>query len=1396
MPSKALEVNLECSRVDVTISDEYLIVKEVMSKYPGIMEGVNTFLEEVCHPYRNWRFIVKEARSYALDYFHLLKVHPKGPEAAKLYAGILLQAVERAQDSGVKRDATDDLLIYLQKIIRDSGDDFSRFLPSLVFVFDHLRCYDDDTFFLYVRSYYQFNRIAQAFLEKASSETDCSSINGLFAKYLTHCYSYWLNEEDPQAWFNREAGIESAESGLVREIFQPISHNHLESLLGKLESITRGKEAGSKELLGALIPFPGYNHLVDTYRETPHKLFRAGGSTRQSNTWKLVFLFRIMDTEGVSSIHEEALREINRTLKWLIANQETQHVERMLEKTFDILKVSSKKFPGTALTSVLSAGTAVYKIDDSDMVDFFMDRVVTLGFQTPELTGVGDDWQIQANTAHIHNIRTWLEIIEQNPKWSKKLLSALIIHLSLGGVFIKDTDLFPRDITGFLNSEIGPVYNLAKQLARLFPSYFNDIGAEGELRDISTRLDELCLRKDILVHFLRKQSHVESSNRIIGFIEAMLHFWRTKEKAGLASFVPPNIFNQIETEGPYVDGVHRVVAHLFEDFRLLKITDLMEIWSAELKDSFDSVQGVTKKDLERVQLTLHLHKIFYQKYELGTVELENYVKQLQTSVFPELDRLKRALNVRDTRQKLSKLLSFLEGLKDVILSPEEFEIREDIYHKRHFAVDIPSMYGMYHERKFDTLGLSFRLEALVNQLFEELVDRIDLNLITRATFSRIYNYLGLFYRALKLDGISSAEVEGQLGLLAQSLKIRGFSFTQFLDIFRGLSQAVRNIVNDYFNNTHQQNLIRILEQLPVENLMPKYRPLGPIGHDKLVHRVSEIFLRDRISSSLGLQQLDLFLSRIMNTLFKQADRLPKKGLRLLLDYDPQRAVTPMSPVNTNISDVIYLGSKGMNLVRLCGYGFPVPPGFIVTTEVFRCREIIDSYSPTNRNLKEQIAREIAALEGVSGKRFGDPKNPLLLSVRSGSAISQPGMMDTFLNVGINEDVAHGVAKLTKNIWFAWDCYRRFLQSYGMAFGLDRDDFDAIIAEFKDRLGVPYKSDFTGPQMKDIALRYKDFLFDNKIDIESSPVEQLYVTVGKVMDSWDSEKAETYRSVMRISDDWGTAVTVQQMVFGNISRQSGSGVVFSHNPRWSGDMVTLWGDFTLGNQGEDVVSGLVKTLPISNKQAKAENRMGMTLETHFPELYRKIRNVAKQLIYTERWGPQEMEFTFESPLTEDLFFLQTRDMAIRERRKVLSFVAAPESRDNLVGHGIGVSGGAMAGRVVYSLDEIQYWRKEEPETSLILVRGDTVPDDIKEISEADGLLTGRGGATSHAAIVAHRLEKTCVVGCANLVCRERDGTCSIESFLMTTGDWISIDGQEGSIYQGRLDIKEAEGRQYG
>ena len=1241
-----------------------------------------------------------------------------------------------------------------------------------------------------MKSFYPVDRIVESFLRAApASLNDFQAANELLIRYFRQTYGYWLSEDDPWTWFCDETA-EAGDPQACIGFFSEISHNVIGEHRRRLDRAVDELPIFSRELLENLLRLPGHSHYVDQYRRMPQKLLDAGQNQSQGNQWKVFFLFHIMNISGLSLLHEEALRDINRTLTWLFGHERDWNIRKLIQKTFSILKIRTRQFPAIALNCVVNMGKGVYQTDEIELINFFIDSAIDLGFQYPNLGGVGDDWQVKVNNAHILNIRTWLRLVEINPKWSTRLLSSLIINLSLGGIFIKDNDLFPRDITRLLNSEIGPVFNLAKQLARLFPVYFNDIGAEGGLRDISTQVDEITHRKDPLVHFLRKQSHVEGSNQVLSLMENTIHFWATGKKDGLKPFVPPYIYNQIAETGPYIEGVHRLLSQLASQGMRIP-EDLLTVQSEALRQQLDAIPDAADVDRERIVLVAEFYRLLYQKYHVEFTELNQFIDRLRSEAFPQLERLEAALSETDLKKKLFMLLDYLETLKALILSEKEYEVREDIYKKRHFTVDIPSMYGSYHEMKFDALGLTFRIESLVNILFEEIVDNIDLSLITKAAFYQIYARLRLFDMALKLDGISSVEMELQLDLLAHSLEIKVFTITQYLDIFKGFARAVKNIINDYFNNVHQENLTRILQQVSVDQIAAKYLPQWTAGEDreKINHRASEIFFRDQIALSLGLQQLDLFLSRILNTLYNQAARLPKDKLRNLLIYDPQNTIVPIEESNSRVAGLIYLGNKGLNLMRLTKYGMKVPPGFIITTEAFRFRDIIESYGPAEENYREQVVRHVRKLESLSGNGFGNPKNPLLLSIRSGSSISQPGMMDTFLDVGMNEEIAAGMATGSDNAWFAWDNYRRFLQCYGMSYDMERDAFDAIIDDYKKRWRIPLKRDFTGDQMKTVALAYKAMIHDAGIDVVEDAEEQLFLIIRKVFDSWNSKRARTYRKIMGISDDWGTAVTVQSMVYGNLSTASGTGVVFTHNPRWSEDTIRLWGDFTVSNQGEDVVAGLVKTLPISISQQNIEMRdTDITMETHFPEIYQGLKNWANELIYERDWSPQEIEFTFESPARKDLYLLQSRDMAMRERKKELSFYATGQNK--LLGHGIGVSGGAMSGRLVFSLDEIDRLRATEPDQKLILARNDTVPDDIREIYAADGLLTARGGLTSHAAVVAHRLGKTCVVGCADMVCDEKEKQIRFSREVLGPEDFISIDGQEGAVYKGNVKIKEA------
>jgi len=1388
--SKALEVNLSDTRVEVGIDERYAVLLKIVSSYVGILNRMTVFLQELSHPYKNWEFIVGETRYFSIQNYYLFKQDPDGDKALTLFTEIYFNAFESDFSSKLKSEAADNLMLFLQHIVRESGNDLYRFLSVIEKTVRKIETYEEALFYYFIKSYYQPDKIAITLLSNLKDKDPdfFKSINPFLVKFHDSSFQYWLDQEDPLFWVGQSMDVNQLDQGL-KDILDEVSHSRILSWKKDLEAVIQTLSQDPARATEALTRLVNYQDFVSRIWAVPQKIMNENGNETAARHLKLIFLFYIIHIPGLSAIHVQALRDINTTLTHLIGDEDFKKDINIINQTFSLLKEHKGKYPETVLDCIHKIGDAVYRTSKINLINYFIDRAVDHGFQFPMIEGTGEDWQIKSNLAHVNNIRVYLELISRHPKKSRRLLSALIIFLAIGGVFIKDTDLFPRDITKFLNSDIGPVFNLVKQLSRLLPAFFNEIGAEGRLRDISTQLDESCQRKDRLIHFLRKQCHVESSSRIVDFIREVILFWKTGDKTALEPYLPPSIYGEIEEKGPFVDGPRKILnSPEFKEI-IFPEDNLMHTEEA-IHNLIDAVEGVSDPDRSRVKMIFGFYRLLNQKYRIDNLELKRYLSSFHPENLPDTGKLIAALEEKDLEDKIMGLLSYMQELKDIILSEKIYEVNEAIYHKRHFAVDIPSMYGSYNEAKFDALGLTLRIESILNVLFEELINSIDLQVITKSTFKRIYSILSLFRPALELDGIKSNQLNVQMDFLKSSVDIRTCTISQYLDIFKGLLRAVADIINDHFNNIHATNLYQIEARIGKNRILRKYLPNEPGKQEsKLDQRVAEVFFMDRIATSIGLQQIDVFLNRVLHTLFQQSEKLSPIHLSRLLNYDPKCSVIEIGSDDPISNNIIFLGNKGLNLIKLKKLGIPVPEGFIITTEVFKCREIINDYKPANVNFKKFVNKMVISLEKRTGKNFGDPENPLLLSVRSGSSISQPGMMDSFLNVGMNEEIASSLAVTSRNPWFAWDSYRRFIQVYGMAFGIKRDAFDEVIDKKKKKYNVLLKRYFTGDQMKEVALAYKQLLKAAQIKLIESPFDQLYLAIDQVFSSWDSKRAKDYRRIMGISDDWGTAVTVQSMVFGNRSRQSGSGVVFSHSPKLPGDTARLWGDFTIGNQGEDVVAGLVKTLPISEIQRELEERDSkISLEESFPGVYAELKRIIYQLLFDEGWNPQEIEFTFEGESSDSLYILQAREMSLRDRKKIVDFDASPETlAEAYLGQGIGVSGGAMSGRIVFTLEEIDNFRRVDPDANLILLRNDTVPDDILEIDAADGILTARGGLTSHAAVVTYNLGKTCIVGCENLVCNEPAKECMLNGIRMTTGDYISINGQKGSVYKGIIKI---------
>ena len=496
-----------------------------------------------------------------------------------------------------------------------------------------------------------------------------------------------------------------------------------------------------------------------------------------------------------------------------------------------------------------------------------------------------------------------------------------------------------------------------------------------------------------------------------------------------------------------------------------------------------------------------------------------------------------------------------------------------------------------------------------------------------------------------------------------------------------------------------------------------------------------------------------------------------------------------------------LGGKGANLAEMTSLGLPVPQGFTITTEA--CTQYYEDGRQINDEIMAQIMEAITKMEGVTGKKFGDKENPLLVSVRSGARASMPGMMDTILNLGLNEEVVHTLAEKSNNPRWAWDCYRRFIQMYSdVVMEVGKKYFEELIDKMKEEKGVTQDVELTAEDLETLANQFKAE-YKEKIgaDFPSDPKEQLMGAIKAVFRSWDNPRAIVYRRMNDIPGDWGTAVNVQAMVFGNMGETSGTGVAFTRNP--STGEKGIYGEYLINAQGEDVVAGVRTPQPISK------------LAEDLPKCYKQFMELAMKLENHYR-DMQDMEFTIQEG---KLYFLQTRngkrtapaaiqiacdlvdegmitpeEAVCRIEAKSLdqllhpTFNADALKAGEVIGSALPASPGAAAGKVYFTADEAK--AAHEAGERVILVRLETSPEDIEGMHAAQGILTVRGGMTSHAAVVARGMGTCCVSGCGEIKINEEEKWFTLGGYTFKEGDYISLDGTSGKIYKGDIQTEEA------
>ncbi|MFN7618591.1 MAG: pyruvate, phosphate dikinase, partial [bacterium] len=507
-----------------------------------------------------------------------------------------------------------------------------------------------------------------------------------------------------------------------------------------------------------------------------------------------------------------------------------------------------------------------------------------------------------------------------------------------------------------------------------------------------------------------------------------------------------------------------------------------------------------------------------------------------------------------------------------------------------------------------------------------------------------------------------------------------------------------------------------------------------------------------------------------------------------------------------------LGGKGANLAEMSSLGLPVPPGFTITTEA--CVHYYSNGQTYPEALAAQVAAGLKTVEAVVGKTFGDAKNPLLVSVRSGARASMPGMMDTVLNLGLNDETVEGLAALSGDRRFAFDSYRRFITMYSsVVLGLSHDDFEEVLDDHKDRLGVTIDTDLSASDWEKVVADYKAVVEDRLGHaFPQDPHDQLWGAVSAVFASWMNDRAKFYRRMHDIPESWGTAVNVQSMVFGNMGETSATGVAFTRNP--STGEARLYGEFLINAQGEDVVAGIRTPQSLTKAGREEMGETAPSMEEAMPVVFGEFVEVIGRLESHYR-DMQDIEFTVEQGR---LWMLQTRNgkRTARSALKIAVDLAAegviteeeavsrvepsaldqllhptldPKASRTVVASGLPASPGAATGRIVFDADEAE--RLSQLGDAVILVREETSPEDIHGMHAARGIVTARGGMTSHAAVVARGMGRPCVCGINELSIDDRAGTFTARGRTFRAGEIITIDGSKGEVLDGAVAMIEPE-----
>lgn len=1464
----------------------------------GAVQKTTSLIAELTHPNIDWKYAITGLRGYLFDY--IFDILPYAQSVMPVVYHYLREATIRKKVSAIRACDTyfDRYIFVLNKSLGGDGSfaALREFFDSSVG--DYLALLMELT-----KEKFFFENIHDRFFTFGSvlcrnGEGDSPAVKSV-ARFLALQYRVYME----RAIIVQEADILEL-YGVLKNI---AGRDRLIDLLRavtraaythRLEEIERLASDKPSELFLEKIDIIDFKHNTSLWEKicVLAKGSIEGGEIEEDEAIINIFEFLIRKSNEGGDRHLQLF--ISRTLaslcSVLVKNSRFVLLQNAINLVMPVLLSEIERGGNytAAFSTIYNIGRSVIESGNIGLIDFFEDILVRSKFSFPEISGIASDWSVIVNSSHLENIRTWMKLIEINPPVMKKLSASLIVNLKLYGVFLKDTDVFQRDISKLLNSNYRDVFYLIISLASVFPAFYHDIGATGDIRSFTERIDTNH-RMDDLIHFIRKQVHVESSSQTVSLIQRVMEFWMTGKKTLLRNMVPPEVYDNLEetfrlanldvedaprkiyqealrqfpdmgdrkfwdfldtvdedaflgfvngrsfegvTDGEKAKALHYFALY-FETRLPTEMTKILhfiknkfsldsskkiiwkfiyEISDDDFRRMFDEVRtrDVSKVNMEKFITFLHVYRLLFDKYNFTDIrvieKLEQYAREI---LFEPPAGFFDAIRGPDTLSALDVLLREQLVLKDeILLSGQVFEALDTIDLKRHIAFGIPSMYGSYKEKKFDTLKVFFHMNLIRVRFFEKIIEDMDIPSGGPISLNDVKKVLKLFIKTFVIDGLANQEMLNYNNLL----ETPNLRLSQLRDIVTH-TLFIHGEISDRFNETFKYVCREAIRNIGVKRIARQYIPRDNAENaDIIIDR----FVRSQIMQSPLLQLFDNFLISLKDRLvamigesgdavcLNEHHRSPGVGnsvwevIRLLDDpsdpfdpYDPYdedhyaqihdiKKIAEAHGEEERFAPVWEIGSKAHGLLFIANMeGVNAPPGIILSSELYK--RLGDAIINDTESRQQMIYLLKRYIDKFTGGRFGNARSPQLLSVRSGAVFSMPGVMDTITNVGMTREVLNYYARSDQ--WFACDCYRRFLQDLAISYyGMSRQVFETLMYDYKERAGVDLKEKMTGDQMADLAVQYHDEIRNQGHYIPEDPYEQLLYSIVAVFRSWNSPVARKYRELVNISDEWGTAVIIQNMVFGNSSPDSITGVV--HSRYHGNEKIDLFGEYKTRSQGHDIVSGVARVFPISEDQKKVYRKFATmpSMEEKFPDLYNMLFSAVQRI--RDKWGNDlQIEFTIENGI---LYMLQVRGM-VNQIFEVEELVDPPEAIEPYhLGQGLAASGGVVSGRAVFLMDRIDGLRKKFPGDRLILVRPETNPEDVVGIEKSDGILTCIGGMTSHAVLQMRRLEKSGVSDFSIMHIDEDSNRAFVEyasaedgHVLVREGDFITIDGSTGNVYMG-------------